>query len=164
MAALIIERLAKAHDRMSFRSGNVELDQYLQKQAGQDDRRRVARVFAASRDGGPTIVGFYTLSALSIDVSCLPQSAAKRLPRHPIPCVLVGRLAVGAEFHGQGIGKMLLADAIKRTLHASRDIAVYAMIVDAIDAPARAFYQHFGFLSFEQNQDRLFLPLKETSS
>ncbi|WP_440616861.1 GNAT family N-acetyltransferase [Cysteiniphilum sp. 6C5] len=137
------------------------MDHYIQKQATQDDRRNIARTFVAtSKEDIATIVGYYTLSTLSVDVSALPEEVARKLPRHPIPCALIGRLAVSEDAQGLGVGKMLLVDAIKRTLGVSEQIAVYAMIVDAIDKKTVSFYQQFGFRVFHSEEHRLFLPLK----
>ncbi len=107
-----------------------------------------------------TVLGYYTLSALSIDLATLPDDLAKKLPKHPIPAALIGRLAVSTPAHGTGLGKILLADAIKRTLALSDEIAVYAMVVDALNADAEAFYEGFGFTKLAAAQNRLFLPLK----
>ena len=105
-------------------------------------------------------MGFYTLSSLSIELEQLPQKLAKKLPKHPVPAALIGRLAVTHTAQGCGIGKMLLVDAIKRTLSVSDNIAIYAMVVDAINDNARGFYEQFGFARLSDNSSRLFLPLK----
>ena len=158
---LVIEPLGKKHNRAAFSCGIDELDRYLQRQASQDTKRRIARVFVLrSGSDEQTILGYYTLSALSIDLAALPDDIAKKLPKHPIPAALIGRLAVSAPAHGTGLGKILLADAIKRTLALSDEIAVYAMVVDALNADAEAFYEGFGFTKLAAAQNRLFLPLK----
>lgn len=100
------------------------------------------------------------MSALSIDLSSLPGDLAKKLPKHPVPAALIGRLAVSSESQGRGLGKLLLADAIKRSLAISDEIAVYAMVVDALNAYAKAFYQGFSFINLREPTTRLFLPLK----
>ncbi|WDU57805.1 GNAT family N-acetyltransferase [Pseudemcibacter aquimaris] len=103
------------------------------------------------------------MSALSINVDTLPEAVKRKLPRHPLPAALLGRLAVSESAHGTGIGKLLLADAIKRTMGIQGDMAIYAMVVAAIDDKAAAYYTKFGFTAFEDNPDRLFLPLKSLS-
>jgi GNAT superfamily N-acetyltransferase len=85
---------------------------------------------------------------------------AQKLPKHPIPVALIGRLAVTHPAQGCGIGKMLLIDAIKRTLSVGDQIAIYAMVVDAVNGNARGFYEQFGFVRLSDNSSRLFLPLK----
>ena len=157
--ALVIEALGKRHDRTGFSCGVPELDRYLARQAGQDIRRRIARVFVCTPHGADRVLGFYTLSAVSIDLGALPERLARKLPRHPIPGALIGRLAVDRSAKGQGLGRMLLADAIKRSLSASEEIAIHAMIVDAKNDAAKAFYEGFGFISLRDDPMRLFLPL-----
>ncbi|HER25736.1 MAG TPA: GNAT family N-acetyltransferase [Rhodospirillales bacterium] len=158
---LVIEPLGKKHNRAAFSCGTDELDTYLQRQASQDTKRRIARIFVIrSAADDQTILGYYTLSALSIDLSSLPSDLAKKLPKHPLPAALIGRLAVSTKSQGTGIGKVLLADAIKRTLALSDEIGVYAMVVDALNTDAEAFYQGFGFSKLNAATNRLFLPLK----
>lgn len=158
-STLIIEPLDRMHDRRAFSCGTSALDRYLGQQAGQDVRRRIARVFVCTAEDNGTVLGFYTLSALSIDPRSLPESPGRKLPRHPVPCALIGRLAVDTSVHGQGVGHMLLADAIERTIGASATLAIHAMIVDAKDDAAKRFYVDFGFLPLQDNPMRLFLPL-----
>lgn len=158
---LVIEPLGKKHNRAAFSCGTDELDTYLHRQASQDTKRRIARIFVLrSVADDQTVLGYYTLSALSIDLSSLPSDIAKRLPKHPVPAALIGRLAVSTKSQGTGFGKVLLADAIKRTLALSDEIAVYAMVVDALNADVEAFYQGFGFTKLSTATNRLFLPLK----
>ncbi|MDA3788462.1 MAG: GNAT family N-acetyltransferase [Desulfobacula sp.] len=158
---LVIEPLNAAHDRAGFHCNVEALDHYLHKQAGQDIRRRISRVFIASLPDRPkVVVGYYSLSTLSIELSQLPENLARKLPKHPIPAALIGRLAVSKNARGYGVGKMLLVDAIKRTLSVSDQIAIYAMVVDAISDNARDFYEQFGFTHLGDNSHRLFLPLK----
>ncbi len=90
----------------------------------------------------------------------MPESLARKLPKHPLPAALIGRLAVCKTAQGHGVGKMLLVDAIKRTLAISDQIAIYDMVVDAIDDKAKGFYKQFGFTPFGNERQRLFLPLK----
>jgi GNAT superfamily N-acetyltransferase len=157
--SLVIEPLGKRHDRGVFSCGVAVLDAYLKRLAGQDVRRRIARVFVCTEEGSDVVLGFYTLSALSIDVSALPEDHARKLPSHPVPAALIGRLAVDRSAQGRGLGRLLLADAIQRTLGASEQVAVHAMVVDAKDEAARRFYLAHGFLSLPDQPMRLFLPL-----
>ena len=158
---LVIRPLDSDHDRLGFQCGVASLDNYIRKQARQDVKRRVSRVFVATTVGQPDrIVGYYTLSTLSIDISQLPQALARQLPRHPVPVALLGRLAVEHAAQSHGVGKMLLVDAVKRTLAVSDEIAIYAMVVDAIDARAQRFYEQFGFSLLSSGKQRLFLPLQ----
>lgn len=158
---LVIEPLNRNHNRTAFNCGIESLDRYLEHQASQYIKRRVSRVFVVrSRQDETSVLGYYTLSALSIDLSVLPERLAKNLPRHPIPAALIGRLAVDVSAQGKGIGKMLLSNAIKRTLAISDDLAIYAMVVDAINEEAESFYMQYGFTHLASEGKRLFLPLK----
>ncbi len=157
---LVFQPLRKAHDRVSFVSGEPALDDWFHKRAIQDEKRDVARVFVAiDRDSDAAILGFYSLSAFTITLDSLPVDLARKLPRYDaIPASLIGRLAHAQDVRGQGIGELLLADAIKRILGASESLAVYAIIVDAKSERASSFYRSFGFVPFPDSS-RLFLPI-----
>jgi GNAT superfamily N-acetyltransferase len=158
---LVIRPLDNDHDKLGFHCCVASLDAYIKKQARQDVKRRVSRVFVATSAEQPNnIVGYYTLSTLSIELSQLPQALTRKLPRYPVPAALLGRLAVNQAAQGHGVGRMLLIDAIKRTLAVSDEIAIYAMVVDAIDERAQHFYEQFGFSLLSPDNQRLFLPLK----
>ncbi len=157
--ALVIEPLGKKHGRAAFSCGLSELHRYLARQAGQDVRRRIARVFVCTAESTDTVLGFDTLSALGIDLSSLPEELLRKLPRHPVPCTLIGRLAIDQSLRGHGLGCMLLADAIKRTMSASGILAIHAVIVDAKNNAAKQFYEGFGFAPMQDDPMRLFLPL-----
>ncbi len=154
---LNIETLAKHHDRSAFSCGIIELDRYIKEQASQDQKRKTSSVFIATK--GKQIIGFFTLSATSISRESFPDEVIKKLPRYPIPAVLLGRLAIAKEFHGQGFGKTLLINAMKRALIASEAVGMFAFVVDAKDESAKSFYKHFGFIEFVDFPMRLFLPL-----
>ena len=158
---LVIEPLNRHHKRAAFFCGIESLDRYLKRQSNQDIKRQVSRVFVArGRQDKTRVLGYYTLSTLSIDLSVLPEKLAKKLPKHPIPAALIGRLAVDISVQGKGIGKILLSNAIKRTLAVSDDIAIYAIVVDAINEEAESFYMQYGFAHLSSEGKRLFLPLK----
>jgi ribosomal protein S18 acetylase RimI-like enzyme len=158
---LVIAPLNPTHDRTGFQCGVEALDRYFKKQAKQDIKRRISRVFVATWPDDPrAVIGYYTLSTLSIELNQLPEKLARKLPKHPVPAALIGRMAVSIAAQGHGVGKMLLADAIKRTQVISDQIAIYAMVVDAIDQYAIEFYEQFGFTRLSDDSPRLFLPLK----
>ena len=157
----IVEPLGLDHDRAAFSCGVAALDRYLKQQASQDARNRVAAPFVLRAADSPRILGYYTLSAATIELRELPAGMARRLPRYPLlPAVLIGRLAVDLQLVGKGWGKMLLVDALRRSLVQSRQIAAMAVIVDAKDAAARRFYERYGFQQFVEHQNRLFLPMR----
>lgn len=149
--------LDSTHDRNAFDSGSAPLNRYLREQVTQDVRRRVTACFVAL-NATHQIAGYYTLASASVLLSDLPAAIAKRLPRYPtVPAVRMGRLAIDQNFQGQGLGGALLADALQRAAQA--EIAAYALLVDAKDTHAAAFYQHHGLLALPDTPLTLFLPL-----
>ena len=159
---LVIEPLGKHHDRTRFSSGQPDLDNWFKHRASQDEKRHIARVFVAvdaEASAESTIVGFYSLSSLSLSLEDLPEDVARKLPRYDaIPAALIGRLARAEQVRGQGVGELLLADAIRRIVDAGHSVAVFAIVVDAKDKRAVDFYRAFGFRSFPLREQRLFLP------
>lgn len=150
---------SNAHDREGFSCGAPALDRYIREQASQDVRRDIARVFVALQGPAPAVCGYYSLSATSFQRENLPASQAKRLPRYPVPAALLGRLAVDTPAKGRGLGAFLLMDALNRLLLATQTLAVHALVVDAKDDAADAFYRKYGFVPFTEKGRRLFLPM-----
>ncbi len=110
------------------------------------------------------IVGFYSLSSFTLAIADLPPEHAKRLPCYDaIPAALIGRLARGEKVRGEGIGKLLLADAIRRVIGAARSLAVFAIVVESTDEKAPTFYRDFGFTPFPKRPLRLFMPASEAA-
>lgn len=142
--AIRIQPLGAEHDRSAFSCGVPALDRYLREQAGQDAQRRVAAPFVATVDG-TKVLGFYTLSATSIELTDVPAALAKELPRYPrLPATLLGRLATDLSARGIGLGRVLLVDAITRAMRS--EIASFAMVLDAKDEGAASFYEREGFI------------------
>jgi predicted GNAT family N-acyltransferase len=155
-----VEPLGKQHDRSEFSCGVEALDRYLREQARQDARKRVAAPFVLCQGTSDRVVGYYTLSALSLDIGEWPQDVAKKLPKYPlVPATLLGRLAVDAQVRGSGAGEHLLMDALHRALEATEKVASVAVVVDAKSAAAEAFYRRYGFVSLADQPHRLFLPM-----
>lgn len=157
MSRFQLAPLDATHDRAVFNSDSEPLNRYLREQVAQDVRRRVAACFVALADE-KRVAGYYTLASTSLLLVDLPASTGKKLPRYPtVPAVRMGRLAVDQAFKGLGLGGALLADALDRT--ARSEIAAYALMVDAKDEAAAAFYQHHGFIALPDSPRTLFLPL-----
>jgi len=154
----IIEPLGPNHDRAAFSCGVPSLDEYLQRQASQDQKRNLAAVFILTPDG-KSVAGFYTLSAHAIEADRLPDDLARKLPRFPIPATLLGRMAIAQTMRGQGLGEFLLLHSLERALQASRQVASWAVLVDAKEG-AREFYIKHDFIPFPGQPNRLFLPMK----
>lgn len=157
-----LELLNDAHDRASFScgtgEGNAALDRYLKTQATQDIRRRVATCFVAVEASTGQVAAYYTLASAGIPFTELPPEITKKLPRYPsIPAVRIGRLAVDSRFQGKGLGGAILGDALYRVLASAP--ATYALLVDAKDQKAVAFYQHHGFIALASQPLTLFLPI-----
>ena len=155
-----IETLGKQHDRSGFTCGSEPLDTYLRVQAGQDTRKRVAATCVLCEGENNTVIGFYTLSALSVDIGAWPEDVAKTLPRYPVvPATLLGRLAIDRRLQGRGAGEHLLMDALHRSWQASRQVASIAVVVEAKDGRAVEFYTRYEFIPFDDLPTRLFLPM-----
>lgn len=151
---------AALHDRDGFDCGVPALNDYLQRYADQHRRRGISSVFVLTHPDAPArILGYYTLSAAEVDAASLGAALRKRLPRYPVPCFRLGRLACRADERGQGLGRLLLGCAVDRCLKAREQVAAYALIVDAKDGAAQAFYEHYGFTPFEGQPLALYLPL-----
>jgi ribosomal protein S18 acetylase RimI-like enzyme len=157
-AAFRLVALDGHHDRSAFTSGEEKLDRYFQTQATQDIRRRIANCFVAVETASGQVAAYYTLASASIPLSDLPSEDAKRMPRYPtLPSARIGRLAVDHRFQGRGLGKALLADAVLKTIAAAP--AAFALVVDAKNEQAVAFYKHHGFRQLISASKILFLPI-----
>ena len=158
---LVITPLGKRHDRQTFDCcGQDSLNFYLLRYANQDVRRRVTRVFVASPPGSPQrVIAHYSLAAGSLAAADLPEKFRHRLPRYPVPVALLGRLAVDKSYKSQGLGAVLIADALQRIALASQVMAVYAVVVDALNESAAKFYRQFGFIQLPSQPLKLFLPI-----
>lgn len=105
------------------------------------------------------ILGYYSLSAAQIDVNSLNEIDKKQLPRYPVPCFRMGRLACSATHQGKGIGKLLIGCAVARCIEAKKQVAAFALIVDAKNASAKNFYKHYGFKACVDSPMTLYLAL-----
>ncbi len=148
------------HDRQGFACGVPALDEYLHRLAEQHRRRGISSIYVLTDSAHPErILGYYTLSAAEVDGERLSLGERKKLPRYPVPCFRMGRLACRTDQRGQGVGKLLLGCAVDRCLQARRQVAAYALLVDAKDVVATAFYLHFGFEALLDAPLTLYLPL-----
>ena len=155
-----VEPLAKRHVRALFACGNAALDTYIRTVAGQDERRDVASVFVATEDDRDAVCGYYALAAHTALFQELPAKFQKRLPRYPaIPVALLGRLAVDTGHRGRHLGEQLLIDALRRAARASQQVATAAVVVEAIDDAAAAFYAGYGFEPLDGARGKLYLPM-----
>ena len=156
-AEFTVEPLGSAHNRKAFSCGVAVLDRYLHELVTQDIRRRISNCFVAC-DATGTVAAYYSFAAASLPLSDLPPEEAKRLPRYGVlPAGLIGRLAVDQRFRSRGLGSALVIDAVRRA--AGADPAIFALIGDAKDSAAIAFYHHLGFRQFVSRPMSLYLPV-----
>jgi GNAT superfamily N-acetyltransferase len=154
-----IERLTKKHDRTSFHCGQASLDDWLRLRVSQFEKRDLARTYVAVRKGESRVLGYYAICNHRVTYTALPPEQAKGLPQIDVPVVLLGRLAVDQSVQGQGLGELLLVDALRRAQHIADQIGVRAVEVDAIDDNARNFYRNFGFVALADDPSHLFLAM-----
>lgn len=152
-----IKPFGKNFSRKSFDCGVEALNGYLKNIISQDVKRNLAVCYVMLPSDGDEIIGYYTLSAASVVLDDLPDALAVKLRYKHIPAALLGRLAVDLRYKGNGLGRVLLYDAIERVR--SAPIACYAMIVDAKDEHAKDFYISFGFEPLKSSSKRLFFVL-----
>ena len=154
------DTLGTQHDRSGFTCGSEPLDTYLVTQAEQDTRKRVAATCVLCEGTSHTVLGFYTLSAISVDIGAWPEDVAKKLPRYPVVlATLLGRLAIDRQLQGRGAREHLLLDALHRSWQASRQVASVAVLVDAKNSRAVEFYTRYDFTPLVDSPIRLFLPM-----
>lgn len=152
------EALADRHERAGFQCGDDALDRYFHAQVTQDIRRRITNCFVVVEVATGYVAAYYTLSAASIPLLDLPADETKRLPRYPtLPAVRIGRLAVAQRFQRRGLGALMLMNAVHRTLQDAA--AAFALLVEAKNDQAVAFYRRYGFRSIAGRPKTLFLPL-----
>src|SRR5205807_2607078 len=124
------------------------------------EKRGLGRTYVAVKAGEKEIQGYYTLASGSVSFQNLPLAKSKKLPRHPVPVALLGRLAVSKTSQGTGLGKVLLQDAFIRCVELFKSLGIHAVEVFALDEAAKEFYMKFGFTPLLDNDVHLFLPLK----
>ena len=154
-----IAKLTKSHAVDAFDCGAEPLNSYLKRYAFGNQSAGAAQTYVASVD--ERVVGYYSLSVASVAYADAPERLRKGLARHPVPVMLLARLAVDNSWQGRGLGAALLLDALRRTLAAADIAGMRAIMVHAKDAAARAFYEHFDFDPSPIEPLHLFLLLKE---
>jgi GNAT superfamily N-acetyltransferase len=151
---------AARHDRSAFQCGEPVLDAFVQKYALQQAAKGISTSFVLVDDALPSrILGYYSLSAAQIDGYQLAEAEQKRLPRYPVPCFRMGRLARDLSQRGTGIGRLLIGLAVGRCLQARSHVGAYALLVDAKNVHAKTFYAEYGFIACRDSPMTLYLPL-----
>ncbi len=157
---IIIESLKRSHARNSFDCNDLDLNHFLQKYAMQNQESGFSRTFVAiEEDCKAQILGYYSITAASIDKNNLPEKAKKRFPNHPTPIIRLARLAVDLNHQKKGLGEYLLIDALDRSLKVSSNIGCVAVIVDAKHETAKNFYLKYEFESLPHNPLVMWLPM-----
>lgn len=154
-----LEPLTGRHDLSGFECGTDALDTYLKRFALSSQSAGAARTYVAAEGG--RVVGYYSLTTAQVDYDGAPERLRKGLARHPVPVILLARLAVDRTWQGRGLGAALLRDALLRTHNAADIVGVRALMVHAKDEAARRFYEHFDFDSSPFEPLHLFLLVKE---
>jgi GNAT superfamily N-acetyltransferase len=164
VAEWIIQPFGKHHERDSFSCGKPSLDDFIRLRLSQYEKRRLGKTFVAVRPDELRVLGYYTLAASSVSFATLPPEPSKQLPKHPVPVVLLARLAVDRSAQGMRLGEGLLLDALARCVELSKKLGVYAVEVDAIDESACQFYRKYGFVPLKDQPLHLFLPIVTVQS
>ena len=149
-----VEKLTKSHNRSTFRCGRDELDEWFHTAAMQaQQRNRSARTTVLV--DGDAVVGFYSLATHALAYASAPSQLVRGVPRYDaVPAVRLARLAIHEDHQGQGLGERLLATAVRDVLAAAEHVGIVLMTVDAIDEPAAAFYERYGFVRLEAERAR----------
>jgi len=155
------ELLQRTHTLDGFDCGRSELDTWLVGHAFAGNTARSARTYVITDAQQRRVVGYHALAAASIERDAGTVRAAQGMPRHPIPVVLLARLAVDRSVAGEGIGSWLLRDAMTRAVAAADAIGIRAMLVHAIDDNARAFYLHHGLEPSPTDPRHLMILVKD---
>jgi GNAT superfamily N-acetyltransferase len=159
VTALRIEKLSRLHPVEAFDSGVEPLNRFLVRYALQNQQANAAQTYMAL--SGDEIIGFHALVVGEVNHAAAPPRLAKGLAQHPVPIMILARLAVHRNWHGKGIGAGLLKDAILRTVQAADIAGIRALIVHAKDDTARSFYSHFSFADGFSDPMHLYVLVKE---
>jgi GNAT superfamily N-acetyltransferase len=159
LSKLVVRHLTSGHRRDGFDCGQPKLNTYVEQYAWQHERRRISRTFVLLAEPDLKVLAFYSLAASGVAFEQMP--ASEKLPRYPVPVIKLAQLGVDKSILGRGWGKFLLLDALGRAERISREVAAYAVEVDAIDDSARKFYEHFGFTSLLDDAHHLYCTMKK---
>ena len=154
-----VEKLRRDHPIDGFDCVREELNRYLLRYAWQNQQAGAAQTYVGVV--GEVMVGYYTLAVGQVTLEDAPERLKKGLAKHPVPVMLLARLAIDRRWQGQGVGKALLRDAMQRTLEAADIAGIRAFAVHAKDEEARRFYEHFDFSLSPTDPMHLFVMLKD---
>ncbi len=157
------------HNRTAFSCGVERLDNYLKRTAKKHQAGDFARVFVAVEPGSPAVIGYYSINAHSIEGDGLPRALTKNNPRHgAVPAAYLSMLAADQRAQGKGLGRILLADALKRLIPVSEEMGLAVVVLDVFDDDGAdayqrriTFYERMGFQSLPSNRARMFITMKD---
>lgn len=166
---LITEQLDKNdHNRNAFDCEIDELNAFLKLHANQNQSKNISTTYVAVSpidfENPKAIYGYYTLASGQINCDQLPATVKAKLPKHPVPIARIGRLAVDKNYKKKGVGGFLLHNALTTILTISKKIGTFAVVVDAKNHAAKAFYKNYGFIELQDSALTLFLPVKTIES
>jgi GNAT superfamily N-acetyltransferase len=159
MTVFRIEKLDRSHAVEAFACSEPALPRFLTRFALSSQQSKAAATYVGLAD--ERVIGFYSLVVGEVQYEGAPERLIKGMARHPVPLMLLARLAVDQGWQGRGIGAGLLKDAMWRTLQAADIAGIRALAVHAKDEKARAFYQHFDFIDAPSDPLHLFLLIKD---
>jgi GNAT superfamily N-acetyltransferase len=159
VSGLRIEKLARYHAVDLFDCGQEALNRYLSRYALTNQLANASQTYVGLADDA--VIGYYTLAVGDVAFDDAPERLRKGLARHPVPIMLLARLAVDRRWQGKGVGAGLLKDALRRTLQAADIAGIRAVVVHAKDEAARTFYQHFDFVPSPTDPLHLYLLVKD---
>lgn len=157
-----MEKLGASHAVGAFESASPALNTFLQRHALQSQASNAAQTYVAAL--GEHVAGYYSLTVGQVVYDDAPERLVKGLAKHPVPVMILARLAVDNGWSGRGLGAALLKDALRRTAAAADIAGIRAVVVHAKDDEARRFYQHFGFEPFENEPLHLYLLMKQVKA
>lgn len=161
---LKIERLSKRHDRKGFDCGNEALTLFLRNMARQHAERDISRTFVLIDDETPhRMLGYFTLTVCEVIPSQIPDQRLRNYP-NPLPATRMARLAIASDNQRTGLGKLLVVDAMRRTLAIREHAGIIGMFIDAKNAEAADYYKrNFGVVPLQEDPSSLFLPIQTIS-
>lgn len=151
-----LETLERSHERRRFQSGEHAVDEWLRRNALQQQKKRLSTTRVLLTEDN-VIAGYYTLAIAQIDFGDLPNELTRKLPRRFLPVAVLAWLGVDRRYQGTGLGTRLLARALRDCHEAGRTFSFVAVLIDAINADAKRFYERWSFRPLPGYPDRLFL-------
>ncbi len=159
MTGFQVEKLTRAHAVEAFDCDQEALTRFLTRFALANQQANASQTYVGL--SGNEVIGFYTLVVSEVSYDDAPERLKKALARHPVPLMLLARLAVGKTWRGRGVGVALLKNAILRTICAADIGGIRALAAHAKDGTAKAFYEYFGFIPSPTDPLHLFMLTKD---